>query len=145
MLADANGSQYQAAIVSRLSRNDRHMVLGNPSMRIGIVLGAVVLLAGPSVAARADEPLVFSLTLKNHRFQPDHLEVPAGQRFRIQLTNNDDTTDEFESYDMKFEKIVVPGGTITVRAGPLHPGTYKFFDDYHPDSATGTVTATEGK
>ena len=86
-----------------------------------------------------------ALTLQGHRFAPDHIEVPAGQRFAITLTNRDDTTDEFESYDLKFEKIVVPGGTITVRAGPLHPGTYKFFDDYHPDTATGTVTAVAKK
>jgi hypothetical protein len=30
-------------------------------------------------------------------------------------------------------------------AGPLKPGTYKFFDDYHPDTATGTITAIEHK
>lgn len=46
---------------------------------------------------------------------------------------------------MKFEKIVVPQGTIKVHAGPLHPGTYTFFDDYHPDEAKGTVTAEEKK
>ena len=38
-------------------------------------------------------------------------------------------------------QIVVSGGRIAVYAGPLHPGTYKFFDDYHPDTATGTITA----
>jgi hypothetical protein len=91
-------------------------------------------------AAAADVP-TFALTLQNHQFTPDHLTVPAGQRFLIELTNHDETTDEFESYDMKFEKIVVPGGKIAVFAGPLHPGTYKFFDDYHPDTAQGTITA----
>ncbi|MGH8393731.1 MAG: cupredoxin domain-containing protein [Pseudomonas sp.] len=30
-------------------------------------------------------------------------------------------------------------------AGPLHPGTYTFFDDYHPDQAKGTVTAVAAK
>jgi len=109
----------------------------------GILLAIGLSSAAAAGSARAEEP--YALTLQNHHFTPDKLTVPAGQRIRIQLTNKDDTTDEFESYDMKFEKIVVPGGTITVRAGPLHPGTYKFFDDYHPDSATGTVTATEGK
>jgi hypothetical protein len=89
---------------------------------------------------RAAEPV--KLALQNHHFVPDQVIVPAGERFRIELTNHDDTVSEFESYDMKFEKIVVPGGTIFVFAGPLHPGTYKFFDDYHPDAATGTVTAT---
>ncbi|MBB2190377.1 cupredoxin domain-containing protein [Gluconacetobacter azotocaptans] len=91
--------------------------------------------------AHAQDPI--RLEVKSHHFIPDHFTVPAGQRFVIELTNHDDTVDEFESYDLKFEKIVVPGGTISVHAGPLHPGTYKFFDDYHPDSATGTVTVTE--
>jgi hypothetical protein len=99
--------------------------------------------ASPWASARADDPV--TLILKDHHFIPDHVTVPAGQRFPIELTNQDDTTDEFESYDMKFEKIVVPGGTIRVFAGPLHPGTYKFFDDYHPDLANGFVTATEGE
>ncbi|MBV8871034.1 MAG: cupredoxin domain-containing protein, partial [Acetobacteraceae bacterium] len=39
----------------------------------------------------------------------------------------------------------VPGGTVTVSAGPLHPGTYTFFDDYHPDAARGTITAVAAK
>jgi len=99
--------------------------------------------AQPGRAALAADPV--TLTLSNHHFSPDQVSVPAGQRFRIELTNRDDTTDEFESYDMKFEKIVVPGATISVFAGPLHPGSYKFFDDYHPDSANGTITAVAGK
>lgn len=87
----------------------------------------------------AEQPRL-SLILQNHRFIPDHLTAPTGQRFLIELTNQDDVVAEFESYDMKFEKIVAGGGTVTVHAGPLHPGTYKFFDDYHPQ-ATGSVAA----
>ncbi len=109
----------------------------SPRLWIGGFLAMLIPLTLPTVA-RAVDPV--QLTLQNHRFQPDHVTVPAGERFRIELTNHDDTVDEFESYDMKFEKIVVPGGRVTVYAGPLHPGTYKFFDDYHPDTATGTIT-----
>ncbi|WP_395609979.1 cupredoxin domain-containing protein [Pseudomonas sp. B22129] len=100
-------------------------------------------LTGASCAAHADQ--VITLAVQNHTFSPSTFTVPAGERFRIQLTNNDDSVDEFESYDMKFEKIVVPGNTITVFAGPMHPGTYSFFDDYHPDQAKGTVTAVAAK
>ncbi|HJS86569.1 MAG TPA: cupredoxin domain-containing protein [Acetobacteraceae bacterium] len=108
----------------------------------GWVLVLACLAAAP-VSARAADPI--ALVLRDHRFTPDHLEVPAGQRLRIEVTNQDATPAEFESFDMKVEKIVVPGGKITVSAGPLRPGTYKFFDDYHPDAATGTITAVEGK
>jgi len=71
--------------------------------------------------------------------------VPAGERFRIEVENQDPTPAEFESNDLRIEKIVVPGGRIAVMAGPLKPGTYKFFDDYHPDEAKGTLTAVEHK
>ncbi len=58
-----------------------------------------------------------------------------------EIENQDPTPAEFESADLRVEKIVVPGGKIAVMAGPLKPGIYKFFDDYHPDTAKGTVTA----
>ena len=103
---------------------------------------ALLLLAFP-VAAQADQ--LVTLVIQNHTFSPSSFEVPAGERFRIQLTSHDESVDEFESYDMKFEKIIVPGNTVTVFAGPLHPGTYTFFDDYHPDQAKGTVTAFAAK
>ncbi len=101
------------------------------------VLTALLLSSG----ARAGDPPTLSLTLKDHHFSPSQLIVPTGQRFRIQLDNQDASNSEFESYDMKFEKIVVGGGRITVWAGPLHPGSYKFFDDYNPDLAVGTAVA----
>lgn len=85
------------------------------------------------------------LTLKDHRFNPATVTAPTGERFRIEVTNQDDTPAEFESGDLRIEKIVVPGGKISVMAGPLKPGIYKFFDEYHPDTATGTLTATEKK
>ena len=103
---------------------------------------ALLLLALPA-AAQADQ--LVTLVIQNHTFSPSTFEVPAGERFRIQLTSHDESVDEFESYYMKFEKIIVPGNTITVFAGPLHPGTYTFFDDYHPDQAKGTVTAVAAK
>ena len=103
-------------------------------------LGAM--LAGGAVALAAD---AVTLTLKDHQFAPSELRVPAGERFRIEVENKDATPAEFESSDLRVEKIVVPGGKIAVMVGPLKPGIYKFFDDYHPDTATGTMTAVAGK
>jgi heme/copper-type cytochrome/quinol oxidase subunit 2 len=103
-------------------------------------LGALV--AGGAVALAADAVM---LTLKDHHFAPSELRVPAGERFRIEVENKDATPAEFESSDLRVEKIVVPGGKIAVMVGPLKPGIYKFFDDYHPDTATGTMTAVAGK
>ena len=105
---------------------------------------AFLLFAGsPLSQAHADELL--SLKLKDHQFSPTELSVPAGERFRIELENLDETPAEFESSGLKVEKIVVGGSKIVVRVGPLRPGVYPFFDDYHPDQAKGTLTATEPK
>ena len=98
-----------------------------------------------STAAPASAVDTVALSIKDHRFTPTELTVPAGERFRIEVENQDRTPAEFESSDLRVEKIVVPGGKITVMAGPLKPGTYKFFDDYHPDTATGSIAAVERK
>lgn len=115
------------------------MTLRGSSVPLGMALA--VGLAGLLACTSARAAEVVSLTLKDHQFTPSHVEVPANQRFRIEVTNQDQVAAEFESYDMKFEKIMAPGSKIHVYAGPLHPGTYKFFDDYHPDKANGTITA----
>jgi heme/copper-type cytochrome/quinol oxidase subunit 2 len=91
------------------------------------------------VAARADEPQV--LEFRQHRFYPDHITVPAGQRVKIEVRNTDDTADEFESTDLNREKLVAPGGKATVFLGPLDPGSYKFFGDFHRDTAQGVIEA----
>jgi len=44
---------------------------------------------------------------------------------------------------LRVEKIVTPGGRISVTVGPLKPRIYKFFDEYHPDTAQGTLTAID--
>ena len=101
-----------------------------------------VLAMVPASVSAAD---AIVLILKDHRFAPAEVSVPAGERFRIEVDNQDTTPAEFESHDLRIAKIVVPGGKITLMAGPLNPGTYKFFDDYHPDTATGTMTAVARK
>jgi len=102
-----------------------------------------MLLCWIAMPTYADEG--YKLTIKDHSFAPSDLTVPAGQRFVIEVENLDPTPAEFESADLRVEKIVVGGGKIVVRAGPLKPGTYKFFDDYHPDAAKGTITAVAPK
>jgi heme/copper-type cytochrome/quinol oxidase subunit 2 len=99
----------------------------------------IVLICGMTATAHAQTPI--ALTLNGHKFTPDHVQVPANARFKITVTNRDTTPDEFESPDLRVEKIVVPGQTITVLAGPLRPGAYKFYDDYHPETANGIAEA----
>ncbi len=109
----------------------------------GPLFGVILISAAMTQFACAEE--TFKLSLKDHRFTPGELTVPANERFLIEVENLDPTPAEFESTDLKAEKFVVGGGKITVRARALKPGTYKFFDEYNPDVATGTVIAVEAK
>ena len=94
-------------------------------------------LSAPSYA----QDLVFTLSIKDHRFEPSELQVPAGKRFKLVVKNLDPTAEEFESHDLKLEK-VIPGGSeanLTVR--PLKPGTYKFVGEFHEKTAKGRIVA----
>ena len=106
-----------------------------------MVVATALATALATSVAKAAEPV--TLTLKGHLFTPAEVHAPANVRFRIEIANGDDTPAEFESTDLRAEKIVVPGGRIAVMAGPLKPGTYAFFDDYHPDTAKGVLVVVE--
>lgn len=99
-----------------------------------VVVGAV---ACSALAAAADVP-TFQLLLQDHKFVPASLKVPANTRFKVLVTNRNAMPSEFESTDFNREKIVLQNSTITVFIGPLKPGTYKFYDDFH-QATTGTL------
>lgn len=113
--------------------------IGRPSRAkvAAAIVGAALLAGAPG--ARADELPV--LVFHNHRFEPARIDVPAHQKFKLLVKNTDNTADEFESADLNREKLVKPGQTITVFLGPLEPGEYKFFGDFHKDTAQGVLVA----
>src|SRR2546425_1261291 len=87
------------------------------------------------------QELSYELTIKDHRFEPLELQVPAGKRFKLVVKNLDPTAEEFESHDLKLEK-VIPGrseANLTVR--PLKPGTYEFVGEFHQKTAKGRIVA----
>jgi hypothetical protein len=93
-----------------------------------------------SVAAYAQTP-EYTIVIKEHRFQPAELSVPSGKRIKLVIHNQDGTPEEFESHELRVEKII-PGGTKgVVSVGPLKPGTYPFFGDFHEATAQGKLHA----
>jgi len=106
-------------------------------MRPWIAASAFLLLAGLAMPATAEDE--FHLTIKDHRFQPERLEVPAGVKFKITVSNEDATAEEFESHSLHREKIVPAKGQIPVFLGPLQKGEYKFFGDFHQKTAQGVL------
>jgi heme/copper-type cytochrome/quinol oxidase subunit 2 len=130
------------AILLTLSRVMGSRIAGRPKRAPPPAVAAVALLAGligVSTQAKAEDTL--QLEFRQHRFVPNRITVPANAKFRLMVKNNDDTADEFESVDLNREKLVPPGQTITVFLGPLTPGEYKFFGDFHQDTAQGVMVA----
>ena len=105
-----------------------------------IALCAAALLLAAS-AAYAQELPTFRLEMKNGRFEPTEIVVPANTRFKLVLHNAAPAAEEFESLELKKEKVLAPGATSFLVFVPLQPGSYRFFGDFHPDTAQGHIVA----
>lgn len=103
-------------------------------------LSAISLLTGLVTTASAEDSQEVTLTLQHHQFTPEKISVLPDKKFVIVLENKDNHPEEFESYDLEFEILVLPHKTIRVPIRPLPKGTYAFFGDFHPKTARGTVS-----
>ena len=101
----------------------------------GLVLG---LMAGlPAAHAQVPALPEVTLTIEQHKFTPEELKVKAGQAFVLVITNKDATAEEFESKELRVERIVPANKTLKLRMPALKPGTYRFFGEYHEATAKG--------
>jgi hypothetical protein len=98
-------------------------------MRLSTVAALLVLAAAVSAPAFADP---VTITIRDHQFVPAQVSIPAGTKVELNVRNEQSTPAEFESSSLHREKVVPPGGTISVFVGPLNPGRYEFFDDFNP-------------
>ncbi|CUA81859.1 MULTISPECIES: cupredoxin domain-containing protein [Gulbenkiania] len=99
---------------------------------------AAALAAAPALAE--DLPTV-RLELKDGKLNPARLMVPAGKKFKIEVINSGKTPVEFESTQLRKEKVLAPGAESFVVINPLSPGEYKFFDEFHMATAQGVIVA----
>lgn len=98
----------------------------------GVGLAIITL---PSIA----ETPSFELRIRDHRFEPTELTIPANTKVALRVHNLDSTPEEFESHDLHREK-VIPGNTESIiYIGPLKPGTYRFFGEFHESTAQGAL------
>jgi plastocyanin len=93
-------------------------------------------LSGPAIA---EDLTNIDVTIKNHRFAPSEIHVPAGKPAMLTIKNEDSTAEEFDSSALKVEKVIAGGRTSTVRLRPLGAGRYPFMGEFHADTAQGVV------
>jgi hypothetical protein len=102
-------------------------------------LATLVLITAPQ--ALAEETPTFEILIKNHKFEPATLEVPADKKIKLIVKNQDPTPEEFESYELNREKVIPGNAQAIIFIGPLKPGTYPFFGEFNIKTAQGKIIA----
>jgi len=97
-----------------------------------------LLLSQPAFAADLTK---VDITIRDHRFSPSEIHVPAGKPTMLTIKNEDPMAEEFDSSALKVERVIAGGRSGTVRLRPLGAGRYPFMGEYHAQTARGVVIA----
>lgn len=101
----------------------------------------ILLLGLLSVRPALAERTTVTVTIRNHLFEPAQVEIPANTKVRLLIDNQDPTSEEFECYALNREKVIMGGRKAVIFIGPVAPGRYPFFGEFHPDTAIGEILA----
>ncbi|WP_349254877.1 cupredoxin domain-containing protein [Thalassotalea castellviae] len=101
-----------------------------------LIIGFCMVLLPFTLLAKTKE---FYLTIENHIFSPSELTIPANSKVKLIIYNKDNVSEEFDSFDLNREKVLFPGRKTTIFVGPLSPGRYEYFGEYHPNIARGVI------
>lgn len=104
----------------------------------GVLLSILLILGAGTI--QAEKP-VFTLSIRGHLFYPAELEVPANKKIKLFIINEDATPEEFESYELNREKVILGGSKAVIFVGPLQPGVYPFFGEFNMSTAQGKLIA----
>ncbi|WP_442755054.1 cupredoxin domain-containing protein [Methylocystis sp. JAN1] len=96
----------------------------------------LIFVTGFAGAASAES---YMLTIKDHRFDPAELSIPADKAVTLVVKNLDATPEEFESKPFRIEKVVPANSEASFQLRAMKPGRYKFFGEFHEDTAKGEV------
>jgi len=109
--------------------------MGRLKIALAALGGALAMAGGAALAQDA----ALGVSIQDHRFSPAELHAPAKTPITLVVNNLDPTPEEFESKQMHVEKIVAGKGTITLHIRPLDAGRYRFFGEFHEDTAQGVL------
>jgi len=104
-----------------------------------LILVATICLLFTGLASAAVP--VIEVEIQDHLFFPDEVRVPANTKVKLLIDNHDPTPEEFESYELNREKVIMGLSQTVIFIGPLKPGEYPFFGEFNPKTAQGKVIA----
>lgn len=103
------------------------------------ILAVALLALSPLFTTAADNEI--AITIKDHKFSPAEVRVPAGQKVKLIVENQDSTPEEFESHELNREKVIAPRSKAVIWIGPLKSGKYPFMGEFNQATAKGVVIA----
>ena len=104
---------------------------------IRLALIALLIATRPTAVSTPE----YTIAIRDHQFYPSELHVPAATKIKLVVTNEDATSEEFESFALNVEKRIKGHATATIYVGPLKPGRYEFIGEDHEESANGVLIA----
>jgi heme/copper-type cytochrome/quinol oxidase subunit 2 len=119
------------------NRSEREGYMRPTFAGVKLAVGVLVVMASmlsPSGTSHAQQAATVEISVKGHHFQPAEIHAPANRPVVLRVKNLDATAMEFESISLRVEKVVAPGTQGVVNIGPLAPGQYEFFDDFHRET-----------
>ena len=109
------------------------------AVTVSIRAACLLICLGGTPALAADPEL--TLVIREHRFDPAELRVPAGRKIKLVIDNQDATAEEFESHELNREKVIPAKTKVPVFIVPLKPGRYPFFGEFNAATANGVIIA----
>ena len=85
------------------------------------------------------ETPVYEIRIKDHLFLPSKLQIAENEKVKLVIINEDATPEEFESYELNREKVIMGNRKGIVFIGPLKVGVYPFFGEFNPQTAQGLI------
>jgi plastocyanin len=128
-------TQTMVKVLDDTNANDYHLSEGSAMKILFALLSPLLSLYAWAADAEA------ALVIRDHRFEPAEIRVAAGQKIKLVVHNQDATPEEFESHELNREKLIAPGTKANIYVGPLNPGRYPFFGEFHEKTARGAVVA----
>ena len=99
---------------------------------------AILLLSFYSSVVLSATP-VYKIEIRNHLFIPSEITIPVNTKVKLLVYNHDDTDEEFESFELNREKVIIGKRKGVIFIGPLPAGEYPFFGEFFPKTAKGKI------
>ncbi|MGV2432513.1 MAG UNVERIFIED_CONTAM: cupredoxin domain-containing protein [Rickettsiaceae bacterium] len=103
------------------------------------ILVVLISILSSFVVYAEDDVHTVEIKIENHVFLPSEIHAPKDKKIKLVIENLDNTIEEFDSPDLKREKILRSKAKTNIILAPLREGKYYFVGEFNPDTAQGVL------